>query len=79
MAETTTVRIREETRVALRNMEKLTGERPQELLALAVEELRRKIVLEQTSAAYGHARDAGDAFDDLTAWDGTLADGLDDR
>jgi hypothetical protein len=79
MAETTTVRIREVTREALRTMEKLTGERPQELLARAVEELRRKVILEQTSAAYGRARDAGDAFDDLTVWESTLADGLDDR
>ena len=41
MSETTTIRIREETRVALRRLEQLTGERPQDLIARAVEELRR--------------------------------------
>ena len=78
MTETTTVRIRGETREALRKLERLTDERPQDLLAQAVEDLRRKIILEQTSAAYGTARDAGDTFDDLTVWEGTLADGLED-
>ena len=77
MGETTTVRMREETRAALREMEKLTGERPQELLARAVEELRRKIILDATNAAY--ARLGGGAnLPEIKVWEGTLADGLED-
>lgn len=69
----TTIRIREETRETLRELERQTGDGTQELLARAVEQLRRSLVLAETNAAYGRAGD-----DELREWEATLADGLDE-
>ena len=77
MGVTTTVRMREETREALRKLENLTGERPQDLLARAVEDLRRRVILEQTSEAYARLGGAAN-LPEIKAWEGTLADGLED-
>jgi len=75
----TTVRIREETREALRELEHQTGERPQDILARAVDQFRRSLVLAETNAAYERMRSGGwDGDDDRSAWDATLADGLND-
>lgn len=74
----TTVRIRKETREALRELERRTGEGPQDLLAQAVEQLRRHLVFAETNAAYERLRHDSDAPDgELAAWDAVLADGLD--
>ena len=72
----TTVRIREETREALRELEAQTGERTTDLLARAVDQFRRSLILAQTNAAYG--RLGAGAADELAELDGTLADGLED-
>jgi len=72
----TTVRIREETREALRELEAQTGERTTDLLARAVDQFRRSLILAQTNAAYG--RLGADGADELAELDGTLADGLED-
>jgi hypothetical protein len=75
----TTVRIREDTREALRELEQRTGEGVQDLLARAVEQLRRSLILAETNAAYARARAESPEFlDELEEWDATLADGLDD-
>lgn len=76
----TTVRIREETREALRELEHQTGEGTQELLARAVDQFRRSLILAETNAAYGRMKaNPDDEFAaELAEWDGTLADGLDD-
>jgi hypothetical protein len=74
----TTVRIREETREALRELERQTGERPQELLERAVDQFRRSLILAETNVAYGRFRAAGEDDGELREWEGTLADGLDD-
>jgi hypothetical protein len=75
----TTVRIREETREALRELEKETGEGPQELLARAIDHFRRSLILAETNAAYGRIRgESPEALDaEIRAWDAVLADGLD--
>lgn len=75
----TTVRIREETRQALRDLERQTGEGPQELLARAVDQFRRSLILAETNAAYNRARaeTPHELEDELTEWEGVLADGLD--
>jgi hypothetical protein len=74
----TTVRIREETRQVLRELESQTGEGTQDLLARAVDQFRRSLILAETNAAY--ARMGANATDDFGAeleeWDATLADGL---
>jgi hypothetical protein len=76
----TTVRIREETREALRELEKQTGEGTQDLLARAVDQLRRSLILAETNLAYARigAEATDDFTDELAEWDATLADGLDD-
>jgi hypothetical protein len=80
---TSTVRIRAETREALRELESLTGERVPDLLARAVEHLRRSLILAATDAAYARLREAPEALADLEAerreWDATLTDGLEDE
>lgn len=76
----TTVRIREETRQALRELEHQTGEGTQDLLARAVDQFRRSLILAETNVAY--ARLNAEADNDFTAelaeWEDTLADGLDE-
>lgn len=73
-----TVRIREETREALRELERHTSEGPSELLARAVDQLRRSLILAETNAAYGSlSADAGD-WGEIREWDATLTDGLED-
>ena len=74
----TTVRIREETRRALRELEEQTGERATELLARAVDQLRRDLILAETNAAYARPNGDEDLARELDDWDGTLADGLED-
>ncbi|MGH2881980.1 MAG: hypothetical protein ACRDPA_04645 [Solirubrobacteraceae bacterium] len=75
----TTVRIREETREALRELENHTGQGPQDLLARAVDQFRRSLILAETNVAYARAADADDSFAaELAEWDTTLADGLDE-
>ncbi|HKY12217.1 MAG TPA: hypothetical protein VJL85_02635 [Gaiellaceae bacterium] len=76
----TTVRIREETREALRELERETGCRTTELLARAVEQYRRSVILGLTNTAYRALRADSDRWAELQAerdeWDATLADGL---
>jgi hypothetical protein len=72
----TTIRIREETRDALRELEQRTGEGTQDLLWRAVDQFRRSLILAEANVAYARARAAGDD-DELREWDATLADGLD--
>lgn len=75
----TTVRIRRETREALRELEDQTGQRPQDLLARAVDQFRRSLILAETNIAYGRLRaEAPEELEaDLAELDGVLADGLD--
>jgi hypothetical protein len=74
----TTVRIREDTRAALRELEHQTGQRQQDLLARAVDQYRRSLVIADTNVAYARLRgEANDLDDEMAEWDATLADGLD--
>jgi hypothetical protein len=75
----TNVRIRKETRAALRELEDHTGQGIQDLLASAVDQFRRSLILAETNAAYARASaEATDHFAaELGEWDATLADGLD--
>jgi hypothetical protein len=76
----TTIRIREETREALRELEDQTGQGTQDLLARAVDQFRRSLILAETNAAYSRmaSEPADDFAAELAEWDETLADGLDD-
>jgi hypothetical protein len=74
------VRIREETRETLRELEQRTGERTPDLLARAVDQFRRSLILAETNVAYGALRADADAWDEASAereeWESTLGDGL---
>ena len=77
-----TVRIRQSTRDQLRELEGLTGAGPTEVLARAVDNFRRTVILAETDVAYAALRldPAGlaEANAEQVAWDQTLADGLDE-
>jgi hypothetical protein len=77
-----TVRIREETREALRELERQTHLRTPDLLARAVDQFRRSLILAETNVAYGVLRADRDAWAEIgferEEWETTLSDGLDD-
>jgi hypothetical protein len=77
----TTVRIKEETHAALRELAAQTQEPMQEVLARAVELYRRQRILELTNAAYAALRanpqQWQEVLDERAAWESTLSDGLD--
>lgn len=75
----TTVRIRDETREALRELENQTGQGPQDLLARAVDQFRRSLILAETNVAYGRMRAEApeEINDELRELDGVLTDGFD--
>ncbi len=79
----TTVRIRRETREALRELEARTGCRTPDLLARAVDQFRRSLILADTNVAYSALRGDPNAWEKEDAereeWDRTLEDGLDDE
>lgn len=77
----TTVRIKEETREALRELERTTGRRTPDLLACAVDQFRRSLIIAETNAAYAALqRDETEwaaVEEERSEWDATLADGTD--
>lgn len=77
MASGTTVRIREETRETLRELESQTGERTPDLLARAVDQFYRSLLIAETNCGYAELRAQNESADELDALEGSLADGLD--
>jgi predicted transcriptional regulator len=63
----TTIRISKETREALRELERQTGQAPQDLLARAVDQFRRSLTLAETNMAYGALRADRDAWAEAEA------------
>jgi hypothetical protein len=72
----TTIRIREETREALRELERRTGEGTQDLLARAIDQFRRSVILAETNSAYDRLSESAELTAELADWDATLTDGL---
>ena len=76
----TTVRITEETRAALRELADQAGEPMQEVLSRAVEAYRRQRILDATNAAYAalraDERQWREELKERGTWDAALADGL---
>jgi hypothetical protein len=76
----TTVRVSKETRQAVRSLATRRQVSQGELIAEAVESLRRQDLLKQANAAYATARTEEDAWreeqEEREAWDATLADGV---
>lgn len=77
MAAGTTVRIREDTRETLRELEHQTGERTPELLARAVDQFYRSLIIAETNCGYAELRQNDEPLDELDVLEGSLADGLD--
>lgn len=77
MPASTTVRIREETRRTLRDLERETGEKTPDLLARAVDQLYRSILIAETNCGYAALRESGEQLDELDILEESLADGLD--
>jgi hypothetical protein len=77
---TTTVRIDTETRAALNELSRQTGQSMQSLLARAVEAYRREYFFDRLDAAYISLQADPVAWEEELAerhaWEATLADGL---
>ncbi len=82
MAGTTTVRVTQETREALQRLARESNEPMQSVLSKAVEEYKRRWILEQTNRAYAALRSKPEQWaeeeEERHAWEQTLADGLQD-
>jgi hypothetical protein len=80
---TQTVRISKRTHQELVELSRQAGESMSDLIARAVEELRRKLLFEKANAAYAALRSDPSAWEeeieDRNLWEGTLADGLEDE
>jgi hypothetical protein len=73
----TTVRIRQETHDTLQDLREQTGEAMPDLVARAVEQFYRSLLIAETNRGYAELRASGDQLDELEVLDGSLADGLD--
>ena len=83
MAETTTVRISSNAQRTLQQLSKATGRSQTALLEEAVEELRRKRLLEEANRAFAALKEDPKAWAEELAerkeWEATLRDGQDDE
>ncbi len=77
---TTTIHISEHTRDVLRELAQVAGVSMQEVLEQAVEAYQRERLLAEVNAGYAALRTDPQAWqewqEELSAWDATLADGL---
>ena len=80
---TKTVRIREETKIVLRELADRTGQPMQTILDLAVEEYRRQRFLQEANEAYAALRKKHKAWNaelsERKERDATMADGQENR
>ena len=76
----TMIRVPDATHSILRDLADETGQSMQEVLSEAVEEMRRRRMLELANASYAAMRENEDEWQEELAerrlWDTTLADGL---
>jgi hypothetical protein len=74
---TTTVRIREDTHETLQDLREQTGDSTQDLLARAVDQFYRSLLIAETNCGYAALRESDEALVELDELEGSLADGLD--
>lgn len=72
----TTVRIREETHETLQDLKRQTGEPMPDLVARAVDQFYRSLLIAETNCGYAALREAGEELDELEVLEGSLADGI---
>ena len=77
-----TIRVPEPTREILRDLSRQSGEPISDLVAKAVERLRREYFLEATNRAFANLREDAEAWQEELAeraeWEQTLSDGQDE-
>lgn len=77
----TTVRIREDTHETLRALKRQTGEAMSDLVARAVDEFYRSLLIAETNCGYAELRENATAWTEeqaeLAVLEGSLSDGLD--
>lgn len=78
----TTVRIAESSKSALEEIADRIGATQIEVLAEAIEEYRRKVILDAVNKSFASLREnekvRKEYEEELEDWDGTLADGLEE-
>ena len=77
----TTVRIREDTHETLRDLRRQTGQPMPDLVARAVDQFYRSLLIAETNCGYAQLREDADAWAgeqaELAVLEGSLSDGLD--
>ena len=73
----TTVRIREETHETLQALKRQTGEPMPDIVARAVDQFYRSLLIAETNCGYAALRENADDVEELEVLEGSLADGLD--
>jgi hypothetical protein len=77
----TTVRIREDTHETLRDLKRQTGEAMPDLVARAVDQFYRSLLIAETNCGYGELQADAEAWTEekaeLAVLEGSLSDGLD--
>lgn len=71
------IRVSPEAGVSLRFLTDALGRPIADIVGEAVEQFRRKVIIEQSNQAYASREDLGDELSELRAWEATLLDGLD--
>jgi predicted transcriptional regulator len=74
---TATIRIREETHETLKDLRRQTGEPTPDIVARAVDQFYRSLLIAETNCGYAAARESGEPLEELDVLEGSLADGLD--
>ncbi|MGD0713350.1 MAG: hypothetical protein ABSB24_04100 [Gaiellaceae bacterium] len=74
---TVPVRIREDTHETLQDLKRQTGEPMPDLVARAVDQFYRSLLIAETNCGYAALRADGDHIEELDVLEGSLADGLD--
>lgn len=72
----TTVRIREETHETLQELKQQTGEPMPDLVARAVDQFFRSLLIAETNCGYAALREADEQLEELDELEGTAGDGL---
>lgn len=73
----TTVRIREDTHETLQDLKRQLGEPMPDIVARAVDQFYRSLIIAETNRGYAALRARGEQIEELEVLEGSLADGLD--
>lgn len=71
------IRVSPETGISLRFLADMLGRPITDIVGEAVEQFRRKVLIEQSNQAYANLADQGNELEEMKGWEATLLDGLD--